>query len=337
METRWRGTVIVDYEIGLPDRAVLEWELYSQGLLRVPAVLLDAPGAWGRQRRPGIVDLPEVGYDAVTVRITERLLDLEAVRGLAAHVDRLLAAVGDRLSVTEDHLDEAAAEEVADLVEGLCRVMALHVVNWMWPIGTFEHIAATVLGDADLGHRAVLSLLVPAAPAHMLDFHQHVLTALEQTATDPGQARAVAEQLAGNVGFLHRPAMPGLAPQPWERPGIAVGVLACWAARTDTTVLAEQREALRAAHERAQADRRAMYAALLAAASGDPPRWRQVQAIAVACRIAADAEERRKVLQMRFLRLARILAQRHGLAPAQVTLTDLVGAVALAATAGPGC
>lgn len=164
-----------------------------------------------------------------------------------------------------------------------------------------------------------------------------MLTALDQATTDPGQARAVAAQLAGTVGFLHRPAMPGLAPQPWEHPGTAAGVLACWAARTDTTVLAGQREALRAAHQRAQADRRAMYAALLAAASGDPPRWRQVQAIAVACRIAADAEERRKVLQMRFLRLARTLAQRHGLAPAQATLTDLVGAVALAATAGPGC
>lgn len=52
METRWRGMVIVDYELGLPDHAVAELELYSQGLLRVPAVILGEPQPWGTQRRP---------------------------------------------------------------------------------------------------------------------------------------------------------------------------------------------------------------------------------------------------------------------------------------------
>lgn len=115
--------------------------------------------------------------------------------------------------------------------------------------------------------------------------------------------------------------------------------MAGWAATTDAARLVEQQpKDLRAAHQRAQVDRRMTYAALLAASSGDPVRWREVQAIATACRVAADAEERRKVLQMRFLRLARAVTVQHGLPPSTTTLTDLKAAATTPmATAGPGC
>ncbi|MGH3833232.1 MAG: hypothetical protein ACRDRS_22825 [Pseudonocardiaceae bacterium] len=331
METRWRGTVIVDYEIGLPDHAVVEWELYSQGLLRVPAVLLGEPRPWGRQRRPGVVDIPEADYDVVSARIARLTLDLDGVRRLAAQARRLCSAVGGGLASAER---QPGAVLGAGLVERVCQVMALHVVNWMWPLEEFERIASVVLGDEDAGHRAVLSLLVPTAPAHMLDFHQHVLAAVEQTVTDPARARVVADRLAGDVGFLQRPAMPGLAPQPWEHTDTVGDALAGWG--MDTASVVAQRRALRAARERAQAQRRAFYAALLAASGGDPARWRQVQAIAVACRMAADAEERRKVLQLRFLRLARTLTARAGLPAATSTLADLAPATLMAAR-GPGC
>lgn len=320
MQTRWRDTVIVDYEIGLPDHAVVEWELYSQGLLRVPAVLLGEPSRLGRQRRPGIVDIPAGDYDGVSARIAGLLLDLDGVRRLATRAEQLYATVGDRLTVAEH---QPALGLAADLVEPVCQVMALHVVNWMWPLEEFERITGAVLGDQDAGHRAVLSLLVPTAPAHMLDFHQHVLAAVEHAGTDPARARAVADQLAGEVGFLQRPAMPGLAPQPWEHADIVGGVLAGWSAVVDLAGVLEQRQALRAAHNKAQAERRAIYAALLAASSGHPVRWRQVQAITTACRIAADAEERRKVLQLRFLRLARTVAAHCARAAATSTLADL--------------
>lgn len=315
--------VIVDYEIGLPDHAVAEWELYSQGLLYVPAVLLDDARPWGRQRRPGIVDISEDRYDTMPLRIAERLLDLDAVGVLAERVDRLLGTAAEQVAAVDRKILAGRPASVTSVVDAVCRVMALHVVNWMWPTERFEDIASTVLGDQVLGHRAVLTLTVPSQPAHMLDFHQHVLTAVERTATDPGQARAVAAALASEVGFLQRPAMPGLAAQPWEHADTTAGVLAGWAASTEATGCVEQGAALRAAHQRAQADRRAILAALLAAASGDPQRWHQVQAIAVACRIAADAEERRKVTQLRFLRLVRTMADRLELPPATSTLAEL--------------
>ncbi|MGH3933432.1 MAG: hypothetical protein ACRDS1_00370 [Pseudonocardiaceae bacterium] len=333
METRWRDTVIVDYEIGLPDHAVVEWELYSQGLLRVPTVLLGEPWLFGRQRRPGIVDIPEADYDAVSTRIARLMLDLDGVGRLAGRTEQLYSMVGDQLTSAEH---QPGAGLAGDLVERVCQLMTLHVVNWMWPVDEFERIASAVLGDEDAGHRAVLSLLVPTAPAHMLDFHQHVLAAVEQTLIDPGRARVVADRLASDVGFAQRPAMPRLAPQPWEHADTVGDVLAGWSTAMDTASVVEQRQALRAAHGKAQAERRAIYAALLAASSGDPARWRQVQAIATACRLAADAEERRKMLQLRFLRLARILSARSGLPPATSTLADLAAAT-LMATREPGC
>lgn len=334
METRWRDLVIVDYEIGLPGRAALEWELYSQGMLRVPTVLLDEPHPFGRQRRPGIIDIPEDEYEAVLARIAQLLLDLDGVRCLAARADRLFTIVEEQLTIGDR---QAGMGFPVDLIEQLCQVMALHVVNWMWPFEEFERIASVVLGDEGAGHRAVLSLLVPTAPAHMLSFHQHVLTAVEQVATDPASAHAVAVRLAGEVGFLQRPAMPSLVPQPWEYADTVVEVMTSWAA-ADHSKVGEQAEALRRAHQRAQVDRRAIYAALLTASSGDPARWREVQAIATACQLAADAEERRKVLQMRFLRLARVVTARHGLPPTTTTLADVEAAVtAPMATAGPRC
>ncbi|MGH3692421.1 MAG: hypothetical protein ACRDRX_00170 [Pseudonocardiaceae bacterium] len=333
METRWRDTVIVDYEIGLPDHAVVEWELYSQGLLRVPAVLLGESWLFGRQRRPGIVDLPEVDYDLVRARIARLVLDLDGVRRLATRTEQLYSRVGDGLTLAEH---QPGAGLTAGLVECVCQLMALHVVNWMWPVEEFERIVSGELGDEDAGHRAVLSLLVPTAPAYMIDFHQHVLAAVEQSVTDPARIRVLADWLAGDVGFLQRPAMPGLGPQPWEDADTVGDVLAGWGAAVDSASVVGQRLALRAAHETAQAERCAIYAALLAASSGDPARWRQVQAIAVACRLAADAEERRKVLQLRFLRLARTLSARSGLPPATSTLADLRAAASMARME-PGC
>jgi len=323
VETRWRDLVIVDYEIGLPGRAALEWELYSQGMLRVPTVLLDEPHPFGRQRRPGIIDIPEGEYDVVLARIAQLLLDLDGVRCLASRADRLFTMVEEQLAIGDR---QAGTGFPVGLIEQLCQLMALHVINWMWPFEEFKRIASAVLGDEGAGHRAVLSLLVPTAPAHMLSFHQHVLAAVEQVATDPASIHAVAVRLAGEVGFLQRPAMPSLVPQPWEHADTVVEVMTGWAA-TDPARLGEQAKALRTAHQRAQVDRRAAYAALLTASSGDPARWREVQAIATACQLAADAEERRKVLQMRFLRLARVVTAQHGLPLPTTTLADLETAV----------
>lgn len=82
--------------------------------------------------------------------------------------------------------------------------------------------------------------------------------------------------------------MPGLITQPWEHPATTAGAVAEWTASTDGAALVRAREALRPAHDRAQAERRAMCAALLTATSAEPARWRQVQAIAIACRLAAE-------------------------------------------------
>lgn len=323
METRWRGMVIVDYEIGLPESATLELELYSRGLVRVPEVLLGEPRAWGRERRPGITEVPEQDYDLVSARVADRTLDLDAVAAIRGRAERLMTAVAGLLEDAERQAASAAPMELAPLAEAMLALMALHVVNWMWPTARFEQLAASALGNADLGHRAVLALQVPAAPAYMLDFHQRVLTGVQESAGEPGRVVPAAARLADALGYLQRPAMPRLAAQPWESPDHLASVVADWLGRTDQAELARQGELLRAAHQRSQAGRRAMCAALLAGASGDYRKWRQVQAMVEACGLAADAEERRKVLQLRFLRLVRALAESRGFPQATMTVAEL--------------
>ncbi|MGH3974739.1 MAG: hypothetical protein ACRDS9_15625 [Pseudonocardiaceae bacterium] len=191
METRWRDTVIVDYEIGLPDHAVVEWELYSQGLLRVPTVLLGERWLFGRQRRPGVVDIPEADYDAVSARIARLMLDLDGVRRLAAQTEQLYSMVGDQLTLAEHQPGAGLAD---GLVERVCQLMTLHVVNWMWPVEEFERITSAALplpGAGDLHWLAArppvvrpAGLLVTATSGEVL-FH----TTLPRDETHPQQAR----------------------------------------------------------------------------------------------------------------------------------------------------
>jgi hypothetical protein len=331
VETRWGALVIFDYERDFPDASVAELELYSRGLLRFAAVLAGDDRQLGAQRRPGIADLDAELYDDAAAKLHSRLSGLASAQELRCKVSALLTAVNAQLRCAERQVTSGGCVLGAgELASGLVDVMALHVINWLWPLDEFERHLSGVFGNADLGRRCLLALMIPSRQAHMLDFHAHVLEAAGRASAGRRERSLAAARLAEEVGYLQGPGMPGMAAHPLENPGAAADLLMTRLDGNDAAALAVPLDGLAIAHQQATAERSAMYAAALAASSGSLAAWERTQAVAISCQIAADAEEVRKVIQNRALRLLRRIGQACDLEIASTGLTALVRGSALA-------
>ncbi|GII84422.1 hypothetical protein Ssi03_24120 [Sphaerisporangium siamense] len=304
MEIRWRDLVICDYEIDLMEGAagrgaLVEYDLYGRGLRVAPRVLLDDPAPLGRVRRPGVVDVPAARYDLFCAAVRDRLLTLDGALAARAAFDDARRALTAGLALLEEHLAGAAPPPpLRDLAAAMDAVMAFHTLNWLLPRERAEDHLSAVLGDRTAGRACLLAQMVPAEPAHLLDVHAWLL----ECAAD-----ADAETFARRGGFLQRQ---GLAATPWEDPRHASALLERLA-REGEDHLTAQVSALRDSHRRASARRDDLYAAALLACAGDHAAHETTQAIGVACELAADEEEFRKVAQQRLLRALRLLAQTH--------------------------
>lgn len=318
MELRWRDLVVCDYEIELGDvGALVEYDLYGRGLQAAPGVLLGEPGPLGATRRPGVIDIPAARYDDFCRRVRERLLTLHGV----LHARDAFQAARRRLSDAIRALETALAASLPptrleELAMALDEVMAFHTLNWVLPTReAAEHLAA-LLGSAEAGRACLLAQMVPTVPAHLLDVHALLL----ETARTGDLAT-----FADRAGYLQAQ---GMAETAWEDPAaVAASVNALrdrWAADGHGPDASVQLTALDTAHQSADRRREALYAAALLASADDPAAYERTQAIAVACRLAADEEEYRKQAQQRVLRGLRLLGRARGMDPTRLTLDQFI-------------
>jgi hypothetical protein len=316
MELRWRDLVVCDYEIELGDGALVEYDLYGRGLQAAPSVLLGESQPLGNTRRPGVIDIPAARYDAFCARVRGSLLTLDGALRARAVFDTARARLTDAMAALDAHLnDPRRSVRVDDLAEPLDQVMAFHTLNWLLPTQEAQEHLAGMLGDQAAARTCLLAQMVPTVPAHLLDVHALLL----ETART-GDMAAFADQ----AGFLQAQGMTVTA---WEDPAAVWASVAALRATTRGEAaagedLAGQVAMLRDTHQAADQRRESLYAAALLASIGDPAAHARTQAIAVACRLAADEEEFRKVAQQRILRGLRKLAHGHGVDPTRLTLTD---------------
>ncbi|GAA4082986.1 hypothetical protein GCM10022214_47980 [Actinomadura miaoliensis] len=317
MELRWRELVVCDYEIELGDvGALVEYDLYGRGLQAAPRMLLGEPAPLGITRRPGVIDIPAARYDDFCRRVRTRLLTLQGALQARDVFDAARARLSDAIHALEVALIAAVPPAGLDeLAMALDEVMAFHTLNWMLPTREAAEHLSMLLGSAEAGRACLLAQMVPTVPAHLLDVH-----ALLLETSQTGDLAAFADR----AGYLQAQ---GMAKTAWENPAaVAASVAALrdrWAAE-DHDDPSVQLTALHTAHQTADRRREALYAAALLASADDPAAYERTQAIAVACRLAADEEEYRKQAQQRVLRGLRMLGQAHGMDPTRLTLDQFI-------------
>ncbi|MEZ0091819.1 hypothetical protein [Streptacidiphilus sp. EB129] len=321
MESRWGDLVIFDYELNFPDAAPLELELYSLGLMRAPEVLLGDTVPLGIPRRPGILDVEAGRHDAWLADVAEASGSLAWARVLRTRFEAILAGLRRGLDCWEQ--TDGPLPELDLLVGPLLDLMALHTLNWVLPLDTYTRHFADLLGDPELGRQCLLAQLTPAAPAHMVDFHAYVLTSA-QAATDGADLTALAQALSEEIGYLQQQ---GMAEVPLERPREASSFLQRVAAGHADGGIEGELAALLTAQQRSRRRRDSLYAAALLAASTDAVRFDRTNAMAIVCRVAAEEEEQRKILQQRALRAVRQIGERVGIDASGATLAQLGAAV----------
>jgi hypothetical protein len=297
----------------LPEAAASELQLYSRGLLRAPSIFLSEEEHLGSERRAGVVDVDAGQYGAFLETCHRLFFDPHAMLALRDKLDGIERKLLHSLAKAEQ-----AAAGISDVVDITYDLMAFHLTNWILPMEEFERFIAHILGDPHLATRVLLDFLVPRRPAYMLDFHSRVLEAAGFEVSERGK---VADVLARSIGYLHGRGMPGLEARPMEKIETAIAMLAATGSRGKPALDAEL-AALEDAHKSAIGRRAAMYSATLLLATREPGLYQGSQAIATVCQLATDAEERRKVLQNRVLRLFRRSIRRRGLDPMSTLIEE---------------
>lgn len=210
--------------------------------------------------------------------------------------------------------------------------MALVVLNWVLPLERFACHFAELLGDEALGRRCLLAQMTPSTPAHMIDFHAYVLAAARD-AQEGSELIALADALAAEIGYLQ---VQGMNPTLLERPREARRLLERLASQREGEDIQGEIAAMLDAQRTSRAQRAALYASAMLAAARDPRLYARTEAIVIVCRVAAEEEERRKVLQQRALRSFREAAERAGVDPLRLTIEDLLGAATVGARTSDG-
>ncbi|MBL7499279.1 hypothetical protein I6A84_31880 [Frankia sp. CNm7] len=288
MEPVWNGVLTCDYERTRPQASHLEWDLYTEALIRWPLILMDDPMPYGQLRRAGIVDIPEPTHRDLTSAWHRQLARLDYAVNLitrATHDRDVAGAVLDRVD------DARRRGDVGDLTRALAaataaftRVNATHIVNWLLPEDHWERLLADLFGSRDAALICLSALQLPAAPGHILATQMQLPRQSEAaTALDVEMAARQQEQAAPAAGLI--------------------------AQRT-----------------RAARRREAWTTAALLAAAGNDQVVTEIRAMALLLGWAADSEERRKELRERFLTAAHAWCDLTGTDPSRIAAADLQGA-----------
>ncbi|ORT47317.1 hypothetical protein [Frankia sp. KB5] len=287
MEPVWNGVLTCDYERTRPHASHLEWDLYTDALIRWPLILMDDPRPYGQLRRAGIVDIPELAHRDLTSAWHRQLA------GLDHAVNLITRATHDRdvASAALDRVDDAArrgdvgglARALAAATAAFTRVNATHIVNWLLPEDHWERLLTDLFGSHDAALTCLSALQLPAAPGHILATQIQIPhRSGEATAFDIEVTARHQEQTVPAAGLI-----------------------------TQRTRAARRREAWTTA-------------AILAAA-GDYQVVTEIRAMALLLGWAADSEERRKELRERFLTGAHSWCDLTGADPCRITAADLLG------------
>ena len=322
MESSWRDSVVLDYEVDFPGASPLELALYSGGAALFPRVVLGETTGWGTLRRPGVLDIPQAEYDGVLDDFAARCLDVAFVCDLYATLRRLCA----QLETATGRLSAPSASraDVGLAVDALVELMALHVLNWALPMDRLEAEVGGVVG-ASAARTLIMRLLVPTTSAHLADFAALTATAARAIGDERWSSRA-ATDLAQTIGHLQRP---GLAERPFE----SAGNLETYIRSLDPDDVAHL-EAMR--HARMRSERSlARDVSRLYLAAHDRRALGPVVATTLVCRLAAEEEEQRRRRQSATLSAIRVTADRLAVDLATVLPSMHAGAPVPEFTAEP--
>jgi hypothetical protein len=287
MEPVWNGILTCDYERTRPHASHLEWDLYTEALIRWPLILMDDPRPYGQRRRAGIVDIPELTHRDLTSAWHRQLASLDYATTLITRATHDRDLAGTAL----DRVDDAARRDDVDgLTRALAaattaftRVNATHIVNWLLPEDHWERLLTDLFSSRDAALTCLSALQLPAAPGH-------ILATQIQVTHQPGDATASDNEVTARQQ---------------EQTATTAGLI------TQRTRAARRREAWTTA-------------AILAAA-GNYQVVTEIRAMALLLGWAADSEERRKELRERFLTAAHAWCDLTGADPGRITAADLQG------------
>ncbi|WP_160323703.1 hypothetical protein [Frankia sp. BMG5.23] len=287
MEPVWNGVLTCDYERTRPQASHLEWDLYTEALMRWPLILMDNPTPYGQLRRAGIVDIPEPTHRNLTSTWHRQLASLDYAINLITRATHDRDVAGAAL----DRVDAARRQgDVGDLTRALAaataaftRVNATHIVNWLLPEDHWERLLTDLFGFRDAALTCLSALQLPATPGHIL-------------ATQIQPPHQSEEATAADIEAAARQQEP----------------------TTPAADLITQRT-------RAARRREAWTTAALLAAAGNDRVVTEIRAMALLLGWAADSEERRKELRERFLTAAHAWCYLTDTDLSRITAADLQG------------
>ncbi|OHV27516.1 MULTISPECIES: hypothetical protein [Pseudofrankia] len=200
MEPVWNGMLTCDYERTRPQATPFEWDLYTRSLTRWPLILMNDPESYGRLRRSGIVDIPELVHHTITGRWHARLRNLDYVADLISRTvadRRAVALVLDACDAARRENDLAGlTAALATATTAFLRVNATHVVNWLLPEDRWERLLIDLLGSRESALTCLSALQLPTEPGHIL------ATATAETDVLARRASAAARREAWTAAAL---------------------------------------------------------------------------------------------------------------------------------------
>jgi hypothetical protein len=166
LETRWRGLVILDYELDFPSAPIEVLDLYSAGAARFTTAVLGESLPWGRVRRPGVIEFSAARYDGAIDAFASACRSPSFVMSLEGRLGLLIARVkGELLSA-----EEGGGGPLNDsLLDPLRSLMAFHVLNWVIPLSQLLEDLADLLGDPEAAQQVLHASLTPLTGSHLMD------------------------------------------------------------------------------------------------------------------------------------------------------------------------
>jgi hypothetical protein len=325
MQLHTKELIIYDYEIDMEYACVLELEFYSQGLLRFPARMLQAQTAWGIERRPGIVDIRRSAHQSVIHNFGVSCLEFAFATRCEHDFRRIVMDVTKTNLRLEHELSQGhiSSGTIRAFFSRLYDLMTFHVVNWMLPLDGFQSFLEECLGSAAQAELCLKSFMVPSSPAHLTDFFLAIVGAAEDL-IEGRWTNERAVEAAKALGMLQTV---GIEKKQLEDPDSFTRFVEAFASKEDQQAIREQGKSLRNAKHTANERRNDHLTRALACALRRDGAFSKVQAIETIARTAADAEESRKVLQLRALRNLRELLGHLRLPSAGTTRNDVICAV----------
>lgn len=308
--------------------------VYEEAIRQLARVFLGEP-RFGVRRRPGVIHIDPTEYHRVEDTVRQHFTsDLRYVLRLRAQCEGDLAHVEAVCRSAEHQLGErnVDAGTVQSLFEGLIRVKAYMGFNWLVPRDDYVQLIGEVLEDLTLTPtECLLHLCTPDIVPHYTQLN----LALWQLALV--EARGLAPDVDGfihEIGFAQGyPLSRGLLEQ-------VEGVRS----EVQRRVESHQRrpQAIQAELDEvtgrltaARARRDSVASLLIAAAHRDPVLLNKTLTMIETCRLMADEEEQRHLVEMRAVRTLRDVAHGVGINLALADETELLDAFALTETCLP--